>query len=164
MASPTERGCRPRPPVKTNGFLEREGCFETGVERNTNQRVLKVPRWVARILWAIKVQITLYVKIRRKGSFCFHRGMERLRECLDVVRGEAESSRSKEGPVVGVSLGSAAYAYSSFFPRKSSHIFRVIFIPRSSLCRIESRVSSRPKKTPRNAENKKNDESRFGGA
>lgn len=66
MAIPTLRGGMPRPPVKWNGrcvgfgwAVLVDGVGETGVERNTNQRLLKVPRWVAIIEWAIRVHITL---------------------------------------------------------------------------------------------------------
>ena len=71
MASPTFRGKRPRPPVKWNGRWVGEDAGETGVERNINQRLLKVPRCVAIKVCAIRVQITLWVNMRRKGSFLF---------------------------------------------------------------------------------------------
>lgn len=65
IANPTSRGGIPRPPVKMNGsFCLNDGGYgcagsETGVERKTNQRLLKVPRWVAMRVCATKVQITL---------------------------------------------------------------------------------------------------------
>ena len=76
MANPTLRGGMPRPPVKSKGrdcrVWEGGNGFsgsKRGAERWMNQRLLKVPRWRARIEWQRRVQRTFRVQIRDKGSF-----------------------------------------------------------------------------------------------
>ena len=76
MANPTLRGGIPRPPVKPKGRNCRvwEGgdgfCGSNrGAERWMNQRLLKVPRWRAKIEWQRRVQRTLRVQMRENGSF-----------------------------------------------------------------------------------------------
>jgi hypothetical protein len=110
IASPTSGGRRPSPPVKMKG--NRRPCGSlcgsyTGVERNTNQRELKVPSWKVSRKFAASVQITLGVKMRRKASLCVYlrRGCFDLweashtddcREC--AVPATPGSSRSRSTP------------------------------------------------------------------
>lgn len=148
IAKPTSLGGIPSPPVKTKGnFWCMEGglgCFgsETGVERKTNQRLLNVPRWVAISVWATRVQITLYVNIRRNGSLCFHLGTALRRVGVVGVTG-----------VMGTLSSPARAEYSGpespCRPQKISLILRAHFVPRSSWCRIDSKVcgmSVRPRR------------------
>ena len=80
MANPMCRGGMPSPPVKTKGRRCLKsgglGCFgsATGVDKNTNQRLLKVPRCKEISQYASNVNVTFLVNIRLKGSLCLNRG------------------------------------------------------------------------------------------
>jgi hypothetical protein len=74
--NPIDDGGRPRPPVKEMGsdclvWVGGSGCAgsKRGVERNVNQRLLKVPLPPARMAEERRVKKTLRVNMRLKGSF-----------------------------------------------------------------------------------------------
>lgn len=72
MAIPTIDAGMPRPPVKRNGRSRRRGLDSEllwrGVERNSDQMLVKAPRLKSKKAMAIRVKMTLRVHIRENGN------------------------------------------------------------------------------------------------
>ena len=110
VAIPTVDAGMPRPPVKRNGRsrrwgLDSEGLWR-GVERNSDQILVKAPRLKSKKAMEMRVKLTLRVHIREKGN-CRVTGFRGVVE--DVGEGESMGTAS--------SVGIWAYPALGFVPK-----------------------------------------------